>query len=185
MLLPWPQVDPALPYPISNLPHALGLAAILVLPTVKAAAQDLGQCRENRLSGAPVNPAKSALWHQQFAARDQALMNRIAGQWVSELISDIDGNRMINRQIQSLDGSGAYGCRDETCALTYPQMPCSTDQGYGRWAALPQQGGSFQLARTVSDLNRQEECIGATMQLQGPDVMLDSQTGQVLAQRMQ
>ena len=114
MLLPWPQVDPALPYPISNLPHALGLAAILVLPTVKAAAQDLGQCRENRLSGAPVNPAKSALWHQQFAARDQALMNRIAGQWVSELISDIDGNRMINRQIQSLDGSGVYGDRDET-----------------------------------------------------------------------
>jgi hypothetical protein len=148
-------------------------------------AQEAGVCRENGTDGRPVNQAKSDLWQRQFAAREQALMDQIAGQWYTEITANIGDAVMISRQYQTYDSSGAYGYQDQTCAANNPQMPCSSNQGYGRWAALTQQDGTIYVARTVSDLNNQDACIGFSAVFADPDHLVDAQSGQLVLQRVQ
>lgn len=164
---------------------ALGAVAAAALLPLAGQAQDDAVCRENAYDGRPVNPAKSDQWKMQFANRDQALMGQIAGNWYSEVSADIGGNVMVNRQIQTFEASGSYGYQDQTCSPAMPQLPCSQNQGYGRWAAWRLADGTIYVARNFSDLNRQDECAGFTAYLADPDTMLDPATGQVSMQRMQ
>lgn len=164
---------------------ALLLTALAAaLPPAAARAQQAGVCRENAYTERPVNTAKSDLWQKQFASGDPGLMQQLAGAWYSEQAANINGARMINRQIQTFDASGAYGYQDQTCGLDTPQIPCSTNQGYGRWTALPGQNGMFRVERNFSDLNRQDECAGFTASFANPGTLIDPQTGQVIMQRM-
>lgn len=162
-----------------------GLAALAVAlcPGQGAIAQEKGVCRENAYTERPVNPAKSDLWQMQFSQRDPSLMQQLAGNWYSEVTANINGAQMVNQQIQSFDANGAYGYRDQTCTVGMPQIPCSTNQGYGRWAAIAQGNGGVYVARNFSDLNRQDECAGFTAAFRDANTLVDPQTGQVLMQR--
>jgi hypothetical protein len=166
------------------MPHLRLALACLAAMSTASLAQDDAVCRENAYTGRPENPAKSELWRQQLASRDQGLMNQIAGQWYGEVTANIGGATMINRQYQTFDASGSYGYQDQTCSVDNPQMPCSTNQGYGRWAALPQQGGVFYIARNLSDLNRQDECAGFAAAFADPGHLVDPQTGRLILQRV-
>jgi hypothetical protein len=163
--------------------HFMLLCFLAAAPPCRA--QEAGVCRENDVTGRPVNQAKSDLWQRQFAAREQALMNQIAGQWYTEISANIGGAVMISRQYQTYDASGAYGYQDQTCDANNPQMPCSSNQGYGRWAALTQHDGTIYVARTVSDLNNQDACIGFSAIFADPGHLVDAQSGQLILQRVQ
>jgi hypothetical protein len=161
--------------PMPHRPWAIALLAVIAAAPV--AAQDAGVCRENAYQGRPVNPGTSERWQMQFAGRDPSLMAALAGRWYSETQANVGGQIMVNRQVQTFDASGAYGYEDQTCSVSYPQMPCSSNQGYGRWAALRQADGSVYVARNVSDLNRQDECTGFSAWMQGPGLLIETTTG--------
>ena len=103
-----------------------------------------------------VDPGATATFQQMAQSADQTLMQRLVGVWYAEIRSP--ATNQIDYHYQSFEPGGLYRYQSKVCGGLANM--CSDYEGTGMYAVRQQGDSGFFGMITVSDLNRDHQCVG-------------------------
>lgn len=144
-----------------------GALAAVLLWTGSAAAQT--DFCINPSTGQP-DQAATATWQQMRQTADPSLMQALVGTWYAEIRAP--ATNQVDYHYTIYEPGGLFQYQSRVCGGM--MNACSDYSGQGGYAARGAGDGSMMVMLLVSDLNRNQQCVGSLSRFTDGQTIVDS-----------